>query len=336
MDHADKLRTVASLVDSHGRCVTYLRLAITDRCNLRCHYCMPEEGVKVLTHEEILSYEELERLATLFVNLGVRKIRITGGEPFVRKGCLGFMERLIANNKGIDLRLTSNGVLLFPYLRRLSELGIGGLNLSLDTLDPRRFLRLTRRDCFDQVLAVFHEALRLKIPLKVNSVVLGETCDDELVQIATLARDYPIMLRFIELMPFTGSSYLSRHNSDSLEQRLVRLFPGLEEKTSSEIETARCFSVPGYQGTLGIIQGESRRFCSTCNKVRVTSSGMLKNCLYDSGVLDLRHLLRSGATDQEIARHIYAAVAAKLVDGYTAEAARIERYTEDSMATIGG
>ncbi len=336
MDDADKLSPVASLVDSHGRSVTYLRLAITDRCNLRCRYCMPEEGVKVLPHAEILSYEELERLAALFVNLGVRKIRITGGEPFARKGCLDFMERLAANNSGLDLRLTSNGVLLFPYLERLSELGIGGINLSLDTLDPRRFLRLTRRDCFDRVLAVFHKALRLEIPLKVNSVVLDETCDDELVQMATLARDYPITLRFIELMPFTGTSYLSRHNAESLEQRLGRLFPGLEEKVSSEIETARCFSVPGYQGTLGIIQGESRRFCNTCNKVRVTSFGMLKNCLYDDGVLDLRYLLRTGATDGEISRQIYAAITAKLVDGYAAEAARTERCTEDSMATIGG
>ncbi len=336
MDHKNKLSPAELLVDSHGRRVTYLRLAITDRCNLRCHYCMPEEGIKVLTHEEILSYEELERLASLFVNLGVRKIRITGGEPFVRKGCLGFMERLIANNSGIDLRLTSNGVVLFPYLERLRQLGIGGLNLSLDTLDPRRFLRLTRRDCFDRVLAVFHEALRLEISLKVNSVVLDETSDDEILQMATLACDYPIMLRFIELMPFSGASYLSRHNVDPLEQRLGRLFPDVEEKVSSEIETARCFSVPGYQGTLGIIQGESRRFCNTCNKVRVTSSGMLKNCLYDDGVLDLRYLLRTGATDSEIAREICAAIAAKPVDGYTAEAARMERCTEDSMATIGG
>ena len=323
------------LTDKHGRSITYLRLAITDRCNLRCRYCMPEHGVAVLSHEEILSYEELERLSRIFVGLGIRKIRITGGEPFVRKGCLEFMERLTVDNPGIDLRLTSNGVALLPFLSGLKTIGLGGLNLSIDTLDPELFRQITRRDKLDKVLAVFHEALRLDIPLKVNSVVQEDTSDGNIVQMGNLIRDSKVDLRFIEIMPFTGTRHHDRHMDVSLEERLVRLFPGMQEISSSEIETARKFTVPGFKGTLGIIEGESRKFCATCNKVRVTSAGVLKNCLYDNGVLDLRALLRSEADDTEISERIVGAVGAKPVDGYEAEKCRKDT-CEDSMATIGG
>lgn len=323
------------LIDKHGRSVTYLRLSITDRCNLRCQYCMPEKGVKVLGHGEILSYEELERLSRLFTGLGVRKIRITGGEPFVRKGCLEFMERLKATNSGLDLRLTTNGVAVMPHLAALKRLGIDGINLSLDTMDPDRFLAVTRRDRLETVLLVFHEALRLGIPLKVNSVVQVETGDQDIVQLAQLARDNSVALRFIELMPFSGKTHSDLCRGESLAERLQRLFPGMCEISSNDIETARKFSVPGYKGTLGIIEGESRRFCASCNKVRITPAGLLKNCLYDRGVLDLRELMRSGADDEEIEARIIDSVRAKLVDGHKV-AEQQERLCEDSMATIGG
>lgn len=325
-----------SLVDRHGRTITYLRLAITDRCNLRCRYCMPEEGVSVLSHDDILSYEELERLVRLFVSLGVGKIRITGGEPFVRKGCLAFMERLVAANPGIDLRVTSNGVALLPHLAGLRRIGLGGLNLSLDTMDPLRFADITRRDRLDAVLAAFHEALRLGIPLKVNSVVMEDTTDDNLVQMAKLVQGNRVALRFIELMPFTGTVHRSRHATVPLEQRLMQLFPGMQEIRGEGVETARKFSLPGFLGTIGIIEGESRKFCSSCNKVRVTSAGLLKNCLYDNGILDLRALLRDGSDDAGLKARIIAAVAAKPVDGFKAEEGRRLTCNEDSMATIGG
>lgn len=333
-------RTAASLptsrlVDKHGRSVTYLRLSITDRCNLRCRYCMPEKGVTVLGHREILSYEELERLAGLFTGLGVRKIRITGGEPFVRKGCLEFLERLKTDNPGLDLRLTTNGVAVMPHLAGLKRLGINGLNLSLDTMDPDRFLDVTRRDRLERVLLVFHEALRMGIPLKVNSVVQVDTGDEDIVQLAQLARDNSVALRYIELMPFSGKVRSDLCRGESLFERLQRLFPGMSEVSSNDIETARKFSVPGYKGTLGIIEGESRRFCASCNKVRITPAGLLKNCLYDRGVLNLRELMRSGADDKEIEARIIESVRSKLVDGHKV-AEQQERPCEDSMATIGG
>lgn len=323
------------LFDSFGRRITYLRLSITDRCNLRCRYCMPADGVNVLGHDAILSYEEMERLSRIFVSLGVNKIRITGGEPFVRKGCLEFMQRLKEQSPDLHLHLTTNGVAVLPYLPDLKKLGIMGINLSLDTLDPVRFQEITRRDKLETVLAVFHETLRLGIPLKVNAVVQADTTDEELVLLAGLVKENPVALRFIELMPFSGGEQVQRTMELSLEERLFRLFPGLREVSSNNVETARRFSASGYAGTLGIIEGESRKFCATCNKLRITSSGMLKNCLYDEGVVDMRALLRSEPDDAKVAEKIIWCVAKKLRNGY--EAARLnEKRCQDSMASIGG
>ena len=327
---------ISPLIDSFGRKVTYLRLSITDRCNLRCRYCMPEDGVNVLDHKSILSYEEMERLSRIFVSLGVNKIRITGGEPFVRKGCLEFMERLKEQSPGLSLHLTTNGVAVGPYLQGLKELGVKGINLSLDTLDAERFKEITRRDKLEKVLAVFHEILRLGLPLKVNAVVQEDTGDDELLRMAQLVKDNSVALRFIELMPFSGAE---EHHviemSQTLESRLFKLFPGLTELSSKHVETARKFSLPGYAGTLGIIEGESRKFCATCNKLRVTSSGMMKNCLYDQGALNLRDLLRATPDDSEVAGEIRKAVSKKLKNGM--EAAKLNgNSSEDSMASIGG
>ncbi|SHO47797.1 GTP 3',8-cyclase MoaA [Desulfopila aestuarii] len=323
------------LVDPFGRRVTYLRLSITDRCNLRCRYCMPEEGVNVLGHDHILSYEELERLAAIFVSLGVDKIRITGGEPFVRKGCLEFMQRLKAQNPSLRLHLTTNGVAVLPYLNALKQLDIGGINLSLDTLDQTRFFEITRRDRLETVLAVFNEIQRLGLPLKVNAVIQPDTRDEELLQLASLVKDAPVALRFIELMPFSGSKKRERLQTEPIEERLQRLFPEMVENAVSGVETARRFTIPGYAGTLGIIEGESRKFCTTCNKLRITSSGMLKNCLYDKGVLDMRTLLRSEPDDARVATEIIRVVGQKLRNGY--EVARLhEADCQDSMASIGG
>jgi len=323
------------LVDPFGRHITYLRLSITDRCNLRCRYCMPEEGVSVLAHDHILSYEELERLAAIFVSLGVTKIRITGGEPFVRKGCLEFMQRLMAHNPSLKLHLTTNGVAVLPYLEALKQLDIGGINLSLDTLDQARFFEITRRDRLEMVLAVFNEIQRLELPLKVNAVIQPDTRDEELLQLASLVKDSPVALRFIELMPFSGNKTCEQRQTEPIEERLHRLFPEMAEVVVQGVETARRFTVPGYAGTLGIIEGESRKFCATCNKLRVTSSGMLKNCLYDKGVLDLRTLLRTEPDDWRVAEAITRAVGEKLRNGY--EVARLhEADCQDSMASIGG
>ncbi|MCK4838806.1 MAG: GTP 3',8-cyclase MoaA [Desulfobulbaceae bacterium] len=325
----------SSLVDNQGRPITYLRLAITDRCNLRCRYCRPESGVPFIPHAEILSLEELERVSSIFCALGVSKIRITGGEPFSRRGCLDFLRRLKRINGLKNLHITTNGVKTSRYLDDLQEIGVAGINLSLDTLDPRRFNTITRRDYLDGVLETLHGTLDRNIPLKVNSVILSDTNNDEIIRLATLARDYPISLRFIERMPFSGTEKSDNLNGADLYQRLHTIFPSLAENSSISPTTARVFSLPNYKGQLGIIQGYSRLFCKTCNKVRITPEGMLKTCLYDNGALDLKMLLRSDRNDLEIGEAITASIKNRFINGHEAERLS-ERFEEPSMSVIGG
>jgi cyclic pyranopterin phosphate synthase len=325
----------APLLDNHGRRITYLRLSITDRCNLRCRYCRPEQGVPFIPHDEILSFEELERLVTIFCDLGVSKIRVTGGEPFSRRGCMPFLERL-RKIRGVErLHITTNGVRTLQFLDDLAAISIDGINLSLDTLEPERFRTISRRDYLDAVLETLDGIIKRGIPLKINSVVLEDTTDAEIRRLAALPEKLPVSLRFIELMPFSGKRCSSALATGNLVRRLQNIFPDLTECATDQPTTARIFTLPGYTGSLGIIQGYSRLFCATCNKLRITPVGMLKTCLYDNGVLDLKKLLRGGADNQEIRKAVLACVRHRFANGHEAERAS-SRKAEPSMAKIGG
>jgi len=323
------------LVDGRGRSITYLRLGITDRCNLRCRYCRPEKGVSFIPHKEILRFEELERLVAIFCSLGINKVRVTGGEPFSRRGCLSFLTRLRKIDGLQHLHITTNGVKTSRYLDELAALGLGSINVSLDTMDEKRFWKITRRNYLKSVLQTIHGALARGIQLKINSVVLEDTCDDEIIQLAGLARDFPITLRFIERMPFSGTERSENLENGKLSSRLKRIFPAIEECITSLPTTARIFALPGYRGNLGIIQGYSRLFCETCNKVRITPTGMLKTCLYDNGALDLKMMLRGGADDQAISKAIGVCIQNRFINGHEAERFS-RRTTEPSMSMIGG
>jgi cyclic pyranopterin phosphate synthase len=323
------------LIDNHGRPINYLRLSITDRCNLRCRYCRPEEGVPFISHDEILTFEELEHLVTIFCSLGINKVRVTGGEPFSRRGCMPFLTRLRKIDGVQHLHITTNGVKTSRFLDELAAIGLDSINVSLDTLDYKRFWKITRRDYLEAVLQTVHGVLERDIPLKINSVVLKDTTDDEIIQLARLARDFPIAVRFIEKMPFSGTVRSGKLENGNLSQRLKRIFSAIEEETKVLPTTARIFSMPGYQGKLGIIQGYSRLFCSTCNKVRITPTGMLKTCLYDNGVLNLKSMIRKGAGDQEIESAIINCVQNRCISGHEAEL-NAKRGEEPSMASIGG
>ena len=195
----------SGLVDNHGRRINYLRVAITDRCNLRCRYCRPEKGVPFIPHQEILTFEELERLVAIFSGLGINKVRVTGGEPFSRKGCISFFSRL-KQIEGVEhLHITTNGVKTARFLDELAGIGLDGINLSLDTLDQKRFWKITRRDYLSSVLKTLHGVLDRGIPLKINSVVLKDTSDEEMMRLAGLTQKAAISLRFIERMPFSGT-----------------------------------------------------------------------------------------------------------------------------------
>ena len=323
------------LIDNHGRTITYLRLAITDRCNLRCRYCRPEEGVPFIPHEEILTFEELERLVAIFCSLGINKVRVTGGEPFSRRGSMSFLTRLRKIDGVQYLHITTNGVKTYRFLDELAAIGLDGINISLDTLDKKRFWRITRRDYLESVMQTVHGVLDRSILLKINSVVLQDTSDDEIIELASLARDFPISLRFIERMPFSGAVRPRKLENGSLSKRLKRIFPTIEESSSALPTTARTFALPDYKGTIGIIHGYSRLFCKTCNKVRITPVGILKTCLYDNGVLDLKKMLRQGATDVEIKSAIINCVQNSCVNGHEAEL-NVKHGKEPSMASIGG
>ncbi|MCH6574107.1 MAG: GTP 3',8-cyclase MoaA [Bacteroidetes bacterium] len=315
--------------------MNYLRLAVTDRCNLRCQYCMPAEGIPLNGRDHILHFEEMEQLIQIFQDLGVNKLRITGGEPFVRKGLLEFLKR-VNKFEGINsINITTNAVFIGDIISDLEQLKIGSLNISLDSLQKDRFFKITRRDEFEIVMENIDKALKSTIPVKLNMVVLAGINDDEILSFTRLAKDNLVEVRFIEQMPFSGGpASESIISADQILDILRQQYPLLYEQNLPN-STARVFYNPGYKGTIGIIAGYSRTFCSSCTRLRITPEGMLKTCLYDRGAVNLKEMLRAGKTDLQIKDAIIMAVQNRAKDGFESQ----ERSSQDynvSMAQIGG
>ncbi len=324
------------LVDGFGRTITYLRLAITDRCNLRCRYCMPEEGISSTAPSDLLSFEEIIRLVTAAASQGISKIRFTGGEPFVRRDFIDLLSAVHAVPGIESLHITSNGVAVSDHIERLQELGIAGINLSLDSLNPERFSRITRRDVLPLVQESLAGLIQAGIPLKINVVVQEGINIDELAELAGLAETTPVTVRFIEQMPFNGDGTAVSHHWDSkrIIAELAKTYPTIH-RSMNDTGTARLYTVPGFAGSIGIIGAYSRQFCSTCNKIRVTPQGLLKTCLYDNGSLDLRALLRDKTiTDDRLTEALTRAVDNKPKNGFIAE--ENSQGGHASMASIGG
>ena len=325
------------IYDNHNRPITYLRLAVTDRCNLRCFYCMPEEGIKYLPKHQVLTFEEMERVVQVLARLGVQKVRITGGEPFVRSGLMDFLHRLAAVEGINDLSLTTNGVLTVPHVADLAAMGVRSVNLSLDTLDRERFHKITRRDELPAVMNTLNALLAAGIQTKINAVVMEGQNIQDLIPLADLTRTLPVDVRFIEEMPFNGegSHYPILHWTHQRIVEAIRAhFPDLQKIPDPPFSTSANYQIPGHQGTIGIIAAFSRTFCGTCNRIRLTAQGTLKTCLYDDGVLDVRALLRSGASDAELTTAFLQAFAHRPANGFDAENQRAT--VTESMATIGG
>lgn len=331
-----------TLLDQHGRPLEYVRLAVTDRCNLRCFYCMPEQGIQYMPKNELLSYEEMLRLVGLLAGLGVRKVRLTGGEPFVRRDLVPFMERLAALPGIDDLSLTTNGVLTAPHVPGLARMGVKAVNLSLDTLDRQRFFDITRRDELPRVMETFHALLDAGIQVKINAVVMDGRNIQDLVPLAALSRDLPVDVRFIEEMPFNGGSHVATPASlpwhhGRIRQHLEDHFGALLPVVTAAGATASEYRIAGHRGTVGIIAAYSRTFCGTCNRLRLTAEGGIKTCLYDQGVLDVRALLRGGASDADVVGALAHAFRYRAANGFEAERQRpLHQLNFESMATIGG
>jgi molybdenum cofactor biosynthesis protein A len=334
------MSTRQQIIDNHGRPITYVRLAVTDRCNLRCFYCMPEEGIEYLPKQQLLTYEEMERLLRVLAGMGISKVRITGGEPFLRKDLMPFLHRVKAIPGIEEIHITTNGVLTLPHVPELKELGIKSINLSLDTLDRDRFFRITRRDELDKVMATFHALLQHDIAVKINAVVMEGQNTQDIVPLARLAEEYPVAVRFIEEMPFNGvgnNHPVLSWNYRRILDELRTAFPELQRAGKELYATAENFVIPGHAGSLGIIAAYSRTFCGTCNRIRITAQGGLKTCLYGNDVLNTRNILRSGASDEDLAAALLETFGRRAKDGYEAEAnSQLIMPSFASMSTIGG
>ncbi|TNE58260.1 MAG: GTP 3',8-cyclase MoaA [Bacteroidetes bacterium] len=328
------------LYDNHGRRINYVRLAVTDRCNLRCAYCMPAEGVRFGPRSTLLSYEEVLRLMRLLVGMGIDKIRITGGEPFVRRDIMDLFEGL-AGIPGLNtIALTTNGTLTKPRIPALKRLGIRKINLSLDSLDPERFQMITRRDDFYAVWNTLDELVREGFEVRINAVVLRGINEQDLVPFAHLTREYPVGVRFIEEMPFNGSGMEQGElywNWKRIIDEIQLAFPALEKLPDPPHSTSMNYRIPGHAGSIGVIPAYTRTFCGTCNRLRITPSGLLKTCLYDKGVFNVRDLMRAGATDAEIQTAVQEAIGDRARNGFEAEERALgNRSSRESMTTIGG
>ncbi|MGL5257743.1 MAG: GTP 3',8-cyclase MoaA [Proteocatella sp.] len=325
------MKFLAELYDRIGRHIYYLRVAVTDRCNFRCRYCMPPEGVEWLEHNDILRYEEIIRIISAFANLGIDRVRITGGEPLVRKGLLPFL-RDVASIPGIkELGLTTNGSLLEEYAPLLKEAGVKRVNVSLDTLQRERFIRLTGQDRLDQVLAGINKAQEIGLtPVKINMVVIKGFNSDEIIDMAKFAIEKPYQVRFIEYMPFrTGKDYLftAEKVKKQLENSGFKLIP-----QTGGSGPAKIYNILKSKGSIGFITPVSQHFCSSCNRIRLTADGCIKPCLISNEEYPLRQQLRSGISDNELLEKIKRIVWNKPEQQSLAKGQKSER----GMSRIGG
>ncbi len=304
------------MVDSNNRKINYLRLSITDRCNLRCMYCMPEEGVDFLPHEKVLTYEEILRIVKLSIYRGIRKVRITGGEPLVRKGFTGFLKRMSEIDGLEEITITTNGVLLKKYAAEIKDCGVHRINISLDSLKPEKFKKITGRDCFDQVWEGIQEAERLGFaPLKINVVAIRGINDDEIEDFGRLTLEKPYHIRFIEHMPIgDGNNWNSEKFLPILEiyERLQNVAPLVSLQRRNNLDgPAQRYKIEGAKGEIGLIGALSNHFCSVCNRLRLTSDGHLRGCLFSESEIDALPLLREGKSDEEVIALIERAIREK-------------------------
>ncbi len=329
--------SATSLIDSFGRGHNNLRISVTDRCNIRCVYCMPENP-EFLPRTKLLSFEEIERFVRVVVPLGIDKIRLTGGEPLVRRDIDVLVSKLALIPGILDIGLTTNGILLAPLAGPLWNAGLRRINVSLDTLDPERFQALTRRPGVEQVIEGILAAQKAGFhPVKVNAVAIKGSTEEDVIPLARFAREHGLELRFIEYMPLDGGLW-ERGKVLLAEEILERLTRGIGPLVPAPDQDPRApaidYDYADGRGRVGIIASVSRPFCMSCNRIRLTSDGKLRNCLFSLEETDIRGLLRSGAGDAQITSAVRASVAAKW-EGHEINTARFIQ-PDRLMHSIGG
>jgi cyclic pyranopterin phosphate synthase len=327
------------LIDTFGRVHTNLRISVTDRCNIRCFYCMPAENVQFMDRRELLTFEEIERFVRVAVPLGLRKIRLTGGEPLVRRNLHILVQKLAAIEGIDDIGLTTNGILLADQAAGLFAAGLRRINVSLDALDPQKFEKITRRQGYEQVIAGIQAAQATGFdPVKLNAVAVRGLTEDEIVPFGHFARQTGVEIRFIEFMPLDADNAWQREKVlfaheivETLEREIMPLVPRPGQDPHAP---AREFVFADGVGKIGFISSVSRPFCMSCDRFRITADGKLRNCLFSLEETDVKTLLRSGAGDSEIAQAIRDSIAAKK-EGHEINTARFIQ-PERPMYSIGG
>lgn len=300
--------------DGLGRNINYLRISLTDRCNLRCRYCMPEQGVDIRQHDEMLRLEEITRVVEIAGTLGIRKVRLTGGEPLIRRNLVKLIVDIAAKPCIDDVALTTNGLLLKQYARELKEAGLNRINMSLDSLKPDRYAYITRGGALEKALEGLESALSEGLhPVKINCVAIADFNDDEIDDFCRLAYEYPIHVRFIEFMPVGELSFWQN-------ERVLRcgdIMAQVQERyqlTPAKLQSsgpARSYLMQGGKGSIGFISPMSNHFCASCNRLRLTADGKLRACLYSGAETDLKPALRGGAEDRDIAELMARTITAK-------------------------
>jgi cyclic pyranopterin phosphate synthase len=303
------------LFDPYRRKINYLRISVTDRCNLRCRYCMPEEGIPLISHWDILTYEEILRIVRVFAAEGISKVRLTGGEPLVRKGIVGFISHLSEIEEIKDLSLTTNGVLLKEFAQDLKLAGLKRINISLDSLKKERFYQITRRDDYERVWEGVEEALRVGFsPIKINVVAIQGLNDDEIESFARLTLHLPLTVRYIEYMPsgngeeWKESDILTVPQIKSRLENLGKLIPIPPDQWDGP---AKRFRIEGAIGEIGLIGAVSSHFCKECNRIRLTPDGKIRTCLFSDEEIDVRELLRKGGSDRDLKERLLVALRTK-------------------------
>ncbi len=321
------------LVDGYGRNIKYIRLSVTDRCNLRCRYCMPAEGIRPISHKDVLSYEEIKRLVKIFYSLGVDKVRLTGGEPLVRKGIVDLVRMLSSIASDIKVTITTNGVLFSEKAVLLKEAGLSRVNISLDTLNKKKFAYITRGGNLEDVIRGIDSAIECGFnPVKLNVVVIRNFNTDEVLDILNFAAERGCVVRFIEFMPvdrrvWKENSFVSIKEIEDIIKKAGRLLPADEVGYGPAVY----YMVEGLNVKVGIIAAVSSHFCDRCNRLRITADGKLLGCLFSSSFLDLKSMLRQGFSDEKIVKEILSFIKTK-PKGYMA----VKDEQTFAMTKIGG
>lgn len=326
------------LIDNHNRVINYVRLAVTDRCNLRCNYCMPEDGIQFADRKDLLTIDELKQLSDVLAGLGVDKIRITGGEPFVRKDLMKLLEHLTANPALRDVSMTTNATLIGPHINDLKAMGVKAVNVSMDAIRPETFAKITRRKQFDTVISNLHALVESGMEVRINFVVLKNQNIGDIHPMMEFQKNYPVRVRFLEEMPFNGGSRnfkMLEWNHKRILEHIREIYPSFEKLPAPITSTSVNYQIEGHKGSFGIIPSFSRTFCGSCNRLRVTATGDLVTCLYGKPVANVRELLRTATSDTELVNLIRAAVGSRAKDGFEAQE-RFGPIFGSSMTSIGG